>query len=300
MGLLNEWGRRALTVGLVFGMLTSAMGCSALGLSEDEEDNTLLYAAAAYLLTRSSSLSIDSSTGCISGIATSLDSALPTWIKNNFKCQTVTVSGGNYVFKTVGYPNYKSYYWGSSSSLYEALPSGHTAAGNNLISAQNVTLTITSTPNTTVTATSTGVMGVATNGVIIYNNAANAPDTLSDEALTFDSYGGHPQNAGQYHYHAEPDYLSDNNSNMIGIALDGYFIFGKKCDNGTAATGDDYTPTAPSGSPVGTGLDVRHGHTTATQHFTSRYHYHLALDGTAGIDTLIGDNFQGSKGTATQ
>lgn len=293
----KEWLRRSLGAALIVATMTGMLGCTALRLTDEEEDDTITIAGAA-LVAYYYRLTLDATTGCISGIASTLDSSLPTWIKNNFKCQTVSVSGSNYVFKTVGYPNYKSYYWGSNSVLYEALPSGRTAAGSNLIAAQNVTLTIPATPNTTSSATSTGVMGVSTNGVIVYNNAANAPDTLASEAQTFDTYGGHPQNAGQYHYHAEPSYLSSSNSNIVGIALDGYAIFGKKCDNGTADTGDDFTPTAPSGSPVGTGLDLFHGHTTATQHFSSTYHYHLALDSTAGIDTLIGSNFRGAKGTA--
>ena len=300
MGTRQEQVRRGLGALLMAALCSGVVGCSLLGLTDEEDDNTTLLVAAAALLSSKSSVTLDSTTGCITGVASTLDSALPTWIKNNFKCQTVTTSGANYVFKTVGYPNYKSYYWGSSSTLYEALPSGHTAAGSNLISAQNVTLTIPGTPNTTQTATSTGAMGVSTNGVLIYNNAANAPDTLSAEALTFDNYGGHPQNAGQYHYHAEPAYLSSSNANLIGIALDGYAVFGKKCDNGTVGTGDDFTPTAPNAVPVGTGLDLRHGHTTVTQHFASTYHYHLALDGTAGIDTLIGDNFNGTKGSISQ
>lgn len=296
---MNGWnfsGRLLGVVVLVGSLGFSSSGCDALGLTSEDDDNTLTLALAAYVATNKF---LDASTGCIYGVATTLDTALPSWIKDNFKCQTVTVSGSNYVFRTLNYPNYKSYYWGSTSPLYEALPSGNTAAGSNLITAQSLTITIPSVPNTSGSTTATGAQGVATNGVVIYNNAANAPDTLASEATTFDNYGGHPQNAGQYHYHAEPGSLSSSDSNLIGIALDGYAVYGLVHKSNSGATN---TPT-----PGGTGADNTtlegqlHGHTATTQHFaTGTYHYHLAQDSTATIKTLIGSNFKGTQGSVAQ
>ncbi|MCB1177852.1 MAG: YHYH protein, partial [Leptospiraceae bacterium] len=145
-----------------------------------------------------------------------------------------------------------------------------------------------------------GTIGVSTNGVAIFSNDAGPGDTLSKEAGTFDTYAGHPQQQGVYHYHAEPIYLtSTNTANLIGVSLDGYAIYGTKCDNGTSDTSDDYSPASPSSSPTGTGLDSNHGHTTTTTHFsTATYHYHVGLDSTAGITTIFGDYFHGAPGSA--
>jgi YHYH protein len=236
-----------------------------------------------------------------------MDSALPAWIKNNFKCAVGYVSGTNYVFKSNNLPNTKSYYYGASNGssypLYEALPSGNTPAGTNAVASQNYTYTIPSTPtvsNTqTETDTSGGSVGITLNGLAIYNNSAAPGDTLATEAGTFDNYQGHPEKTGVYHHHAAVPYVCENtkntsnsaacnNSSLIGIGLDGYAIYGQKCDNGTSSTSDDFTPT----------LDLKHGHTSITQHFsTATYHYHYALDGVATIYTLVGSRFNGKKGT---
>ncbi|RHX85155.1 YHYH protein [Leptospira stimsonii] len=237
---------------------------------------------------------IDSSSGCVTGVTTCMDSALPSWIKDNFKCSTAYVSGSSYVFKSQNVPNTKSYYYGSTSPLFEALPGGNTPAGNNSISSQKLVYAIPSTPTkgTGTVSTQGGLVsiGITVNGLAIFNNAAAPPDTLAVEAMTFDNFGGHPQNQGVYHHHAAVTKVSNNDANLIGIILDGYAIYGEKCDNGTAATGDDFTPT----------LDSLHGHTAATVHFsTPTYHYHYVLDATATIKTLMGSYFYGTIGSVS-
>lgn len=178
----------------------------------------------------------NSSTSATSSCTTSFGVGVPDWIKNSFTCVTVTVSGSNYVFKTNSLPTYKSIYWASSNSLYESSlysnTTGSNSANPNKISSQNVTLTIPSN-NTTTNAGSVagGAAGVATNGIVLYNDAAAPGDSLSTEYYSFDTSQGHPTNTGAYHYHVEPPKLSNNDSSMIGIALDGYLVFGKKHDS---------------------------------------------------------------------
>ena len=47
-----------------------------------------------------------------------------------------------------------------------------------------------------------GSVGVALNGVNIFNPLASPPDVIEDEAYTFDLYSGHPAGpSGIYHYH---------------------------------------------------------------------------------------------------
>jgi len=260
---------------------------------------------------------------------------MPTWASDNFKCQVAYTSGTNYVFKSVNLPNHNSFYWctantgGTTScpvgnrnaTLYESLPGGNSAAGSNVISSQNFTYNIPQTPTLksgTLTSTQGGLssIGITANGIAIFNNAAAPPDTLAVEALTFDNYGGHPQNSGVFHHHAAVTKLSATmaDSTLIGVALDGYLIYAEKCDNGTTATGDDFTPTANTNTASGTStndtgaangdgattLDKLHGHTTTTRHLsTATYHYHYAQDPTATIKTIMGSYFRGTIGSVS-
>ncbi|WP_425358594.1 YHYH protein [Turneriella parva] len=303
--------------------------------NNDSSVKTVTYSMSQTYGTLSASVTPTSATlgaTCIDSVNTTMDAALPAAIRDNFKCQTAYVNGANNVFKSVNMPNHVSFYYCSlisagacavdkrNATLWAALPSGNTSAGTNTIFVQNLEFTIPATPTLktgTLTGTQNGyvAVGVTVNGLAIFNNAAAPPDTLAAEAATFDGFDGHPQNAGVYHHHAGVRKVgasgTDNNdANLIGIALDGYLIYGKKCDNATATTADDITLTASTGTSDGsaagitgasaTTLDQLHGHTTTTRHLgTATYHYHMALDPTATIDTLLGSYFRGVAGTIT-
>ena len=251
---------------------------------------------------------------------TTMDSGVSSTFSSNFNCVQVSVSGSNHVFQSSNLPNHKSYYYGSSSELYEALPSGNRAAASNMISSQNLKYTIPTTP-TLATGSLTGTqgglvsIGVTANGLAIFNNAAAPGDTLSTEAQTFDNYAGHPQSSGVYHHHAAVYKLSSTmaDSTLLGVALDGYLVYAEYCDNGTDSTSDDYKPTANTTAATGSAstdsvtqdgtqatLDRLHGHTTKTRHLsTATYHYHYMQDATAGIKTLMGSYFRGVIGSVS-
>ncbi|TGL03670.1 YHYH protein [Leptospira levettii] len=271
--------------------------------SDSDEDTLLLLAVAASRICANSAYTgttvvastatLDTNTDCITGMTSSMSADLPLWIRANFKCAVGSVSGSNYVFRSQNIPNNKSFYFGSTSPMYEALASGQKSAGNNQISSQCLVYTIPSTPvakTGTLTGTQSGYasVGITVNGLAIFNNAAAAPDTLSTEAQTFDKYNGHPQSSGVYHHHSQPLNVSNNNSNLIGMLIDGYAVYGRDCkdsSNNITTPGD---------------LDSNHGHTTTTQHFSiATYHYHFASDATAGISTLIGSYFHGTPGTVS-
>jgi YHYH protein len=280
-----------------------------------------------------SSATLSSSTGCITNVNTAISTDLPSWATGNFTCQIGYTSGTNYVFKSANLPNHTSYYWcsahpaggttctsGQNATLWAALPGANFAAGTNVISSQSLVYTIPATPSLktgTLTSSQGGLasIGITTNGLAIFNNAAAPPDNLSTEAQTFDSYGGHPQNSGVYHHHAAVNKLSSTmaDSALIGVALDGYLIYAEYCDNGTVASGDDYIPTANTNAATGTAttdsvtqggtqasLDRLHGHTTTTRHLsTATYHYHYMQDPTATIKTLMGSYFRGNIGSVS-
>ena len=204
-------------------------------------------------------------------------------------------SDGTYVtIKTNGMPDHKSVYYPTANALYEAY-SGTTFGGGtfvknpNVITAQTLTFKIPLNPAvaTTHAATPLGPIGVALNGVALFNQYAgpnNQP--LTSEINSFDKYYGHPQAVGQYHYHVEPLYLTTvkfTKSGLMGFLLDGFPIYGPQEENGSTI--------------VSSALDVYHGHTHATVDFpTGIYHYHF----TADAPYMNGNGYYGTAGTVTQ
>lgn len=71
-----------------------------------------------------------------------------------------------------------------------------------------------------------GAIGYALNGVAIYNALDDAGrDAVAHEVQ--DVCDGHPQQAGQYHYHGPSDCMphADENNALVGYALDGLGIY---------------------------------------------------------------------------
>ncbi|MBS0619157.1 MAG: YHYH protein [Spirochaetes bacterium] len=307
------------------------------------------------------SATLDSGSGCVTNVNTVIDASVPSWISSNFKCQIIYTDGANYVFKSVNLPNHNSYYYCGSQTkvggctnkgtLYEALTSTHTCsnggsttpctpnpdnntnygAGTNVIATQTFIYKIPITPtaasgNLTSTQAGQASIGITTNGLAIFNNAAAPPDTLATQAFTFDNYGGHPDNAHIYHHHSEVTKVSPSMASgaLIGIMLDGYALYDEKCDqndgagaqtltyNNNTAAGNSVTDTTGSSA---TTLDRLHGHTTTTKHFsTATYHYHYSRDATAeaailgstltingvgNVKTLVGSYFRGTQGSVS-
>ncbi|TGM78230.1 YHYH protein [Leptospira mtsangambouensis] len=278
--------------------------------SDSDEETLLLLAAAATKICANaaytgttvvnSTATLNASTDCITGMTSSMSADLPAWIRNNFKCSVGSVSGSNYVFRSQNIPNNKSFYFGTTSPMYEALAGGQKSAGNNQIASQCLVYTIPSSPaakSGALVGTQSGYasVGITVNGLAIFNNAAAPGDTLATEAQTFDKFNGHPQSSGVYHHHSQPLNVTNNNANLIGVLIDGFPVYGLHCDNNTVTTADDNVP-----GTVGSALDANHGHTAATLLFPGGiYHYHFASDAIAGINTLIGSNFYGTPGTVS-
>ena len=140
-------------------------------------------------------------------------------------------------------------------------------------------------PATNPSATPLGPIGVSINGVPFFNQYAgpnNQP--LTNEINSFDQYGGHPAQRGNYHYHVEPLFLSAQvgRDGFFGVLLDGYPVYGPE-ENGEEVTNAD--------------LDEFHGHFGATKEFPEGiYHYHF----TAEDPYLNGAGFYGDEGMVTQ
>lgn len=134
-----------------------------------------------------------------------------------------------------------------------------------------------------------GPIGVAINGIPFYNpyNAEGRNAVEGPWAEVFDSCCGHPDPAGRYHYHKYPVCVKspfkdpqDSHSPIIGLAFDGYPVYGPKCDGGK--------------SPVD--LDDCNGHRDDER----GYHYHVTTRFPYILGAYRGEvdmsNFDGPQG----
>ena len=151
------------------------------------------------------------------------------------------------------------------------------------------TLTIPLQPACATSSTDTSLdsIGVASNGIVFFNQYAAGNAALTSEVTGFDRYGGHPAQSGNYHYHMEPRALTIANfggssnataskSSLIGWALDGFPVYG---------------PTNSSGTAVS--LDACNGEYHATTEYPNGiYHYHV----TSASPYVIGC-YAGTPGT---
>lgn len=277
------------------------MNCS----TSKSDDNSKKIGAALLLLNSSSSTSSSCTTTFGTGVA--------DWVKNSFTCVQVSVSGTNYVFKTTSVPTYKSYYFGSTSSLYESSLYASTNYGNpNKILAQNYSFTIPVTnTNTSAPSTPYSAIGVATNGIVLYNDQAAPGDSLSTEYNTFDTAQGHPTNTGSYHYHVEPPKISNSDTKLVGIALDGYLLFGKyhnstdtSSTNNTSgftlggASSSTKCTSTPNDLPS-TWSELANYRSTTSHTSSNSYHYHV--NNGSGVNAiLLSGKYIGTSGSLTQ
>ncbi len=128
-----------------------------------------------------------------------------------------------------------------------------------------------------------GPMGIARNGVLIFNQYAAGRSALDKEIKSFDQYNGHPAST-TYHYHVEPLALTEEfgEDAILGLLLDGFPLYGPE-ENGSVLSSED--------------LDEYHGHYHDTQEFPDGiYHYHV----TATDPYINGDGFYGEVGNLTR
>jgi len=230
----------------------------------------------------------DSSSGSGSGGT----AAVPDVYKKIYGATSIT-SDGTYIYiKTTGTPDHKSVYYPTSNALYEAF-SGTTFGGNtfsknpNLIATQNYTFKIPLNPQVSGShsATPLGPIGVSLNGVAFFNQYAGPNQPLTNEVVSFDKYWGHPSPNSEYHYHAEPLYLTTvkaTKSSLLGFLLDGFPVYGPEENNTTITNAM---------------LDAYHGHTSATADYPNGiYHYHIT-----NTDPYInGSGYYGTPGTVSK
>ncbi len=151
-----------------------------------------------------------------------------------------------------------------SDPAYQIDPNPNGIAKQNISFSLPVNPTISDTPS----CVPMGMIGLALNGVAIFNALdAAGRDAVAHE--TQDVCDGHPQSAGIYHYHGPSPCMPgvDGNAQLVGYALDGFGIYSMYDANGKEITNAD--------------LDACHGMTSEVMwngNLTSIYHYVLTQE----------------------
>ncbi|MBD3662236.1 MAG: YHYH protein [Arenibacter algicola] len=200
----------------------------------------------------------------------------------NSEATTSYLDGSNVVIETTGLPDHETVYWGEGHTLYKEEPDVDRTPS--IMSSNNnaTTIVVDATPNLTGSTVSTqlNTIGIAVSGASIFNDQEGG-GPLNQAAASLDWTGAHI-GPGVYHYHLEPKAFTDDDDKLVGILLDGVFLYGRKCTS---------TGTYP------TDLDASGGHTTATQYTDGEeeYHYHIIneLYSTTGSYLAFAGPYQG-------
>lgn len=219
-----------------------------------------------------------------------------------FTCVDVTISGDNTVITSDNLPPYESWYYSENHSNYIDFTSQGTGyfLNPNTISSQDLSVSIPNNPTTkglvindAMVDGSVGTsndeygmsaIGVALNGVAIFNPLAAPPDNIEDEKFSFDLYSGHPTIDGTYHHHSTTKGPLEvlQHKGLIQSATVGSAeveFYGILCD-GTLVLG---CTELDGSSPDPSDFDAQNGHVHdvsdgTTTYFSNRYHTHVCSD----------------------
>lgn len=198
---------------------------------------------------------------------------------------------------------------------------GGAAGGNNpnriVVATETFRIPLNPTNNATATDTALGTVGVAVNGMPIYNPFEDANQTAATGRI-FSGCCGHPQLTGVYHYHKYPTclrflkgdvwqsekekcdeldalILSGGHSPLIGFALDGWPVYGPvgwKDTNRVSKllkssyTGANDADGNPSYVAASGDLDECNGLVSPTPEYPEGiYHYVMSLE--ANLDGTV-------------
>ncbi len=211
----------------------------------------------------------------------------------------ITFGDGSINFQPDGIPNHERDAYYAVPNAGVVVPDATTAhIIKDPTSAQKYSFDIPSSPtfSATTTSTSLGSIGVMISGAVLYNPyegdgktvAMSSNFTITDSsgitASFVDKCAGHPTpgmngTGGAYHYHGLPGCVTSQvditagPSHIIGIALDGFLIYGANDIDGKAV-------------PI-TALDECNGITSPTPEFPNGI-YHYVLPGTTDATSSIG------------
>jgi hypothetical protein len=171
----------------------------------------LVTALAALVACGGSSAASVTSPTAVSGATTTTpttsgsSNASLTGIYSRFRSAvTVSTSGSTVTLASQDVPDHVSPYWGTGNALYEAPHAGMQVNPFRIV-AQSLTMRVPAAPAVSgMTDTPLGPIGMAINGVALFNQYAAGRVPLTTEIVSFDRFNGHPSPSSQYHYHFEP------------------------------------------------------------------------------------------------
>lgn len=202
---------------------------------------------------------------------------------------TVAVGASSIVLRSRGVPDHVTPYWGVGHPLYEAPFTGQRLTPNGTILEHAYAMTIPVNPGEAAVkeATSLGPIGMAVNGVAIYNDREGGNVPVDAATLTtIDRAGAHTSPGGTYHYHFDNEFIAYDDANLFGFLRDGFPIYGRRDADGSY--------------PLD--LDSNGGHVGPTADFpTGLYHYHASRVAYMGSRFYIlkSGSYHGVKGTFT-
>lgn len=232
---------------------------------------------------------------------TNIADDVPAFYKKYFRCVDISMSGTDVVIKTNDLPPHKSPYYSKDDPNWVAFDTqgGDRFQNPNQLSKQNTGMMVPANPTPKGIAITDGLVdgqagdpaeyhasmgaafGVSLDGVAMFHGVAAPGDDLMMQEHTFDTYEGHPENTGAYHYHGpSPGPLEAMKANeLISKAVPGQAeieLFALMCD-GTLMLGC----TELDGSEPESGdFDGQNGHVhdiaaDGEVYFKQRYHTHV-------------------------
>lgn len=198
---------------------------------------------------------------------------------------SVSFSDGSLRFVSDGIPNHdrQDEYAVPTAGVRVPDASSAVAAADPTV-AQDYDFTITTNPVLAdePTSTSLGTIGVMISGAALFNPYEGDGTTVAtasnftvlndagEEVAFLDTCNGHPTPMGSYHYHALPTCITavvdeeGGPSHVLGVAFDGFPIYGDRALDGTQLTADD--------------LDECSGIFSATPEFPDGIYHYVLLD----------------------
>ncbi|MCE9621587.1 MAG: YHYH protein [Actinomycetia bacterium] len=198
---------------------------------------------------------------------------------------TVTYENGVLHYISDGIPNHERDVQYAVPTGGVVVPDASTATATDdptVAQTYDYSIPLTPTKAATVTSTSLGVIGLMISGASLFNpyegdgatvatqSNFSVKDASGNDVWFLDDCAGHPTPMGQYHYHALPKCVTatvdetNGASHIIGIAFDGYPIYGDRDINGNQLTAAD--------------LDECNGITSPTPEFPGGVYHYVLLD----------------------